>query len=192
MIKVVVIGDSNVGKSSVLNQFVNREFSTTYRATVGTDTMSRQVEIDGKFVTLHIWDTAGQERFKSLSIHFYRGAQLCVLVYDITSEKSFTNLDEWHGTFLSYCGKRQAEVSTILLGNKYDMAGRRAVEKERAELFAKQNGMLFFEVSAKTSEGIVEAFEAGVKRLLDGAQSSDSAGASLSGLPTVEGRKCQC
>ena len=87
--KVLLLGDAAVGKTSVLNQFVNRDFAASYRATIGSDFLSRQIEIDDRFLTLQIWDTAGQERFKSLGPTFYRGTDCCIFVYDVTNPESF-------------------------------------------------------------------------------------------------------
>ena len=88
LLKVVILGDSGVGKTSLMNQYVNKRFSAQYKATIGADFLTKEVMIDDKLVTLQIWDTAGQERFQSLGVAFYRGADACILVYDITSPKA--------------------------------------------------------------------------------------------------------
>jgi len=98
--KIIILGDSGVGKTSLLNQYVNGRYTQQYRATVGADFMAKEVMIDDRVVNLQIWDTAGQERFQSLGPAFYRGADCCVLVYDITNQKSFESLDSWRDEFL--------------------------------------------------------------------------------------------
>eukprot|EP00920_Eleutheroschizon_duboscqi_P037033 GHVT01088747.1.p1 GENE.GHVT01088747.1~~GHVT01088747.1.p1 ORF type:complete len:123 (+),score=2.84 GHVT01088747.1:337-705(+) len=100
LLKVIILGDSGVGKTSLMNQYVNKKFSTQYKATIGADFLTKDVVIGDKDVTLQIWDTAGQERFQSLGVAFYRGADCCVLVFDLTSPKSFESLDSWREEFL--------------------------------------------------------------------------------------------
>ena len=101
LLKVIILGDSGVGKTSLMNQYVNRKFSNQYKATIGADFLTKDITLeDGRQVTLQIWDTAGQERFQSLGVAFYRGADACVLVYDVTSQNSFKTLETWRDEFL--------------------------------------------------------------------------------------------
>ncbi|KAG6660852.1 hypothetical protein I3843_03G129700 [Carya illinoinensis] len=100
LLKVIVLGDSGVGKTSLMNQYVYNKFSQRYKATIGADFVTKEVQIDDKLVTLQIWDTAGQERFQSLGSAFYRGAECCVLVYDVNAHKSFETLNTWREEFL--------------------------------------------------------------------------------------------
>merc|ERR1719201_2067793 len=95
LLKIIILGDSGVGKTSLMNQYVNQKFSNQYKATIGADFLTKEVMIEDKLVTMQIWDTAGQERFQSLGVAFYRGADCCVLVHDITRAKTFENLDNW-------------------------------------------------------------------------------------------------
>ena len=97
---MIILGDSGVGKTSLMNQYVNNKFSEQYKATIGADFCTKDVTIDDKLVTLQIWDTAGQERFQSLGVAFFRGADACILVYDMTNPKSFESLDKWRKDFL--------------------------------------------------------------------------------------------
>ncbi|KAL9317711.1 hypothetical protein ACSQ67_014228 [Phaseolus vulgaris] len=111
LLKVIVLGDSGVGKTSLMNQYVHKKFSQQYKATIGADFVTKELQIDDRLVTLQvgfvsysngisIWDTAGQERFQSLGVAFYRGADCCVLAYDVNVMKSFDTLDNWHEEFL--------------------------------------------------------------------------------------------
>ncbi|KAF8024993.1 hypothetical protein BT93_F1984 [Corymbia citriodora subsp. variegata] len=100
MRSVFALGVSRVGKTSLMNQYVHKKFSQQYKATIGADFVTKELQIDDKLVTLQIWDTAGQERFQSLGVAFYRGADCCVLVYDVNVLKSFDTLDNWHDEFL--------------------------------------------------------------------------------------------
>jgi Ras-related protein Rab-7A len=164
MVKLLVLGDSGVGKTSVLNQFVNREFSAQYRPTIGCDLIARQVEIDEALITLQIWDTAGQERFRALASSFYRDADICVFIYEITGRASFASIANWHETFANFCSPN-AGIPLLLLGNKLDLADRaRQVATGQAAEFAREKNMLFFEASAKSADGIVPAFEAVVRQ----------------------------
>ncbi|KAF8377217.1 hypothetical protein HHK36_030591 [Tetracentron sinense] len=100
LLKIIVLGDSGVGKTCLMNQYVHKRFSQQYKATIGADFVTKELQIDDRLVTLQIWDTAGQERFQSLGVAFYRGADCCVLVYDVNVHKSFDTLDNWHEEFL--------------------------------------------------------------------------------------------
>ncbi|TYJ36190.1 hypothetical protein E1A91_A05G291100v1 [Gossypium mustelinum] len=100
LLKVIVLGDSGVGKTSLMNQYVHKKFSQQYKATIGADFVTKELQIEDRLVTLQIWDTAGQERLQSLGVAFYRGADCCVLVYDVNVMKSFDSLDNWHDEFL--------------------------------------------------------------------------------------------
>jgi Ras-related protein Rab-7A len=118
----------SVGKTSLMNQYVNQKFSNQYKATIGADFLTKEIMLDDKLVTMQIWDTAGQERFQSLGVAFYRGADACVLVYDITNPKSFEKLDTWRDEFLAQAGPRDPDAFPfIVLGNKVDKESDRRV-----------------------------------------------------------------
>lgn len=104
LIKVVILGNSGVGKTSLMQQYVSKKFSREYKATIGADFLTKEIQVDDKLVTLQIWDTAGQERFQSLGVAFYRGADCCVLVYDVNDAKTFDDLDNWRDEFLIQVG----------------------------------------------------------------------------------------
>uniref|UniRef100_A0A7N0UPY9 Ras-related protein Rab-7b n=1 Tax=Kalanchoe fedtschenkoi TaxID=63787 RepID=A0A7N0UPY9_KALFE len=124
LLKVIVLGDSGVGKTSLMNQYVNKKFREQYKATIGADFVTKELQVDDKHVTLQIWDTAGQERFQSLGAAFYRGADCCVLVYDVNAPKSFETLRKWHEEFLKQADP--VDPSTfpfVVIGNKVDVEG---------------------------------------------------------------------
>jgi len=169
LLKVIILGDSGVGKTSLMNQYVHRRFSNQYKATIGADFLTKEVLIDDKLVTLQIWDTAGQERFQSLGVAFYRGADACVLVYDITDSKSFDNLESWMDEFLVHAAPRNAETFPfVVLGNKADLASqRRQVPANKAQTWCKSKGdMPHFETSAKEAVNVEQAFQAIAKNAL--------------------------
>jgi len=133
LLKVVILGDSGVGKTSLMNQFVNRKFQSQYKATIGADFLTKELEVDGRPVTMQIWDTAGQERFQSLGVAFYRGADCCVLVYDSNDERTLQSLDSWRDEFLRQAGPSDAEAFPfVVLGNKVDVEGSGAATQKRA------------------------------------------------------------
>ncbi|XP_077253136.1 ras-related protein Rab7 isoform X2 [Tasmannia lanceolata] len=162
LLKVIVLGDSGVGKTSLMNQYVNKKFSQQYKATIGADFVTKELQIDDRLVTLQIWDTAGQERFQSLGVAFYRGADCCVLVYDVNVLKSFDSLDNWHEDFLKQANPSDHKTFPfILLGNKVDIDGgnsRVVSEKKAKEWCASRGNVPYFETSAKEDYNVDASF----------------------------------
>ncbi|KAL0287665.1 UNVERIFIED_CONTAM: Ras-related protein Rab7 [Sesamum calycinum] len=162
LLKVIVLGDSGVGKTSLMNQYVHKKFSQQYKATIGADFVTKELQIDDRLVTLQIWDTAGQERFQSLGVAFYRGADCCVLVYDVNVMRSFDTLDNWHEEFLKQANPPDPKTFPfILLGNKIDIDGgnsRVVSEKKAKEWCASKGNIPYFETSAKEDYNVDPAF----------------------------------
>ncbi|XP_050883959.1 ras-related protein RABE1c isoform X1 [Lathyrus oleraceus] len=156
LLKVLLIGDSGVGKSSLLVRFSEGSFSTSYLPTMGIDFRNRNIEMHGKRIKLQIWDTAGQERFRTITRAYYRGAMGILLVYDVTNESSFNNIRSW---MLSIEQHASDNVNKILVGNKADMGdNKRAVPTSKGQALANEYGIKFFETSAKTSRNVEKAF----------------------------------
>lgn len=159
LLKVIILGDSSVGKTSLMNQYVNKKFSNQYKATIGADFLTKDVVIDDKEVTIQIWDTAGQERFQSLGVAFYRGADCCVLVFDVTNPKSFDSLESWKEEFLIQSSPSDPDAFPfVVLGNKVDEKEKRRVSTARAEAFCGSK-ISYFETSAKQATNVSAAFE---------------------------------
>ncbi|KAM9362329.1 ras-related protein rab7 [Symphorus nematophorus] len=157
-LKIILIGDSGVGKSSFMSRYVNHRFTNMYRSTVGTDFLSKTVNIDGDMVTLQIWDTAGTERFQSLGTPLYRGAHCCMLVFDVTSRRSFTALDGWRKEFLIEGDPQDpSDFPFIVLGNKTDLSDRE-VSGRQAKQWCEEIGAEYFEGSAKQDQNVEEPF----------------------------------
>ena len=160
LLKIIILGDSGVGKTSLMQQYVTKKFDNRYKATIGADFLTKPIEIDGKPVTLQIWDTAGQERFQSLGSAFYRGADACVLTFDITQQDSFSHLTSWLEEFVIQAGRKEF----VLIGNKADLAEKRAVFQRGALAWCQKNGesedkpIPYFETSAKDNTNVEEAF----------------------------------
>lgn len=155
LFKLLLIGDSGVGKTCVLFRFAEDQYNATFISTIGIDFKIRTIELDGKKIKLQIWDTAGQERFRTITTAYYRGAMGILLVYDITSEKSFDSIRNWIRNIEEHAS---ADVERMLIGNKCDMNDKRQVSKERGEKLAIEYGMKFMETSAKLNENIENAF----------------------------------
>ncbi|KAA8912912.1 ras-like protein Rab7 [Sphaerosporella brunnea] len=163
ILKVIILGDSGVGKTSLMNQYVNKKFSPSYKATIGADFLTKEVILDDRTVTLTIWDTAGQERFQSLGVAFYRGADCCVLVYDVNNAASFEHINSWREEFLIQASPRDPDsFPFVMLANKIDLGeGRRQVPRKRAAAYCHNRGQIpYFECSAKDGDGVEQAFEA--------------------------------
>jgi len=160
LLKVIILGDSGVGKTSLMNQYVNKKFNAQYKATIGADFLTKEVTVDDRLVTMQIWDTAGQERFQSLGVAFYRGADSCVLVYDVVQPKTFDNLDSWRDEFLIQAGPRDPDnFPFVVLGNKIDVDNR-VVAQKRALAWCQAKGNIpYFETSAKEAINVEQAFQ---------------------------------
>jgi len=160
LLKVIILGDSGVGKTSLMNQYVNKKFSNQYKATIGADFLTKEVMVDDRLVTMQIWDTAGQERFQSLGVAFYRGADSCVLAFDVNVAKTFENLDSWRDEFLIQAGPRDPDnFPFVVLGNKIDLDSR-VVSQKRALAWCTAKGNIpYFETSAKEAINVEQAFQ---------------------------------
>lgn len=167
LLKVIILGDSGVGKTSLMNQYVNRKFSNQYKATIGADFLTKEVMVDDRLVTMQIWDTAGQERFQSLGVAFYRGADCCVLVFDVSLPSSFKTLDSWRDEFLIQASPRDPEnFPFVVIGNKIDLENR-AVSAKRAQTWCHGKGDIpYFETSAKEAINVEQAFQTVAKNAL--------------------------
>ncbi|AQK88032.1 Ras-related protein RABG3a [Zea mays] len=145
-----------------MTRYVSKKFSQQYKATIGADFLTKEVLIGDRLVTLQIWDTAGQERFQSLGVAFYRGADCCVLVYDVNVKRSFNTLDTWHDEFLNQAGPSDPQrFPFILVGNKIDLDGgskRMVPEKKAREWCASKGDIPYFETSAKEDHNVDTAF----------------------------------
>jgi len=155
LLKILIIGDTGCGKSCLLVRFTDDTFNENFISTIGVDFKIRTLKVDGKVVKLQIWDSAGQERFRNITSSYYRGAHGIIVVYDITDSSSFDHVAMWLKEIEKFAADN---VSTIVVGNKSDMAEKRAVETERASDFCQRIGMPFLETSAKNSTNVEEAF----------------------------------
>ncbi|ESR58019.1 ras-related protein RABA3 [Citrus sinensis] len=153
--KVVVIGDSAVGKSQILSRFTKNEFFFDSKSTIGVEFQTRTVTINGKIIKAQIWDTAGQERYRAVTSAYYRGALGAVVVYDITKRQSFDHVARWVEELRAHA---DSSIRIILIGNKSDLVDMRAVSAEDAVEFAEDQGLFFSEASALNGDNVDTAF----------------------------------
>ncbi|CBZ54756.1 hypothetical protein NCLIV_051820 [Neospora caninum Liverpool] len=155
LFKLLLIGDSGVGKSCLLLRFADDTYTESYISTIGVDFKIRTIDLDGKTVKLQIWDTAGQERFRTITSSYYRGAHGIIIVYDVTDRDSFNNVKNWMMEIDKYA---MEGVSKLLVGNKCDLTSKRVVSFEEGKEFADSCNMRFIETSAKNAHNVEQAF----------------------------------
>jgi len=159
LFKMVVLGESGVGKTSLLVRYVENKFSIATKSTIGSDFLSKEISVDGRPVTMQIWDTAGQERFQGLGTSFYRGADGVCFVFDVTRKKTFDELEAWKKAFLIQVGHEGNEnFPMIILANKVDLENREVTKRE-VEQWCSKEGLSFYETSAKESINVDKGFE---------------------------------
>merc|ERR1711939_824918 len=185
LIKLLLIGDSGVGKSCLLCRYADDVFNSNFIATIGIDFKVRTIELDGKKIKLQIWDTAGQERFRTITQAYYRGAMGILLVYDVTDDKSFNNVRTWHSNVEQHASEG---VNKILIGNKCDWTDKKVITEQQGQELADELGLRFLETSAKTNINVEEGFFALARDIiarsaasgeLRGAGAAPSAGVSV-------------
>ena len=155
LFKIVIIGDTYVGKTNILSRYISNEFDPNSNSTIGVELTTKTYNFDNNDVKVQIWDTAGQEKYRSITSSYYKGAQGCLLVYDITKKKSFDNIDKWYSELKSNSDEK---IYTMLLGNKSDLEENREVSIGEAEKKAKNFNIAFMETSAYNGNNINKAF----------------------------------
>jgi len=168
LFKLLIIGDSGVGKSSLLLRFADNTFSGSYITTIGVDFKIRTIDVGGEQVKLQIWDTAGQERFRTITSTYYRGTHGVIVVYDVQSAESFVNVKRWLHEIEQNCDS----VNRILVGNKDDCPEKKVVETTDARNFADQIKVTLFETSAKDNKNVEEMFSEITRQVLSTKKSS--------------------
>ena len=156
LFKLIIIGDSYVGKTNIMSQYIKKEFNENSKSTIGVEFGNKIIKIDDKIIKAQIWDTAGQERYKSITSAYYKGAKGAFIVYDITSKTTFNSVDKWIQDLNLYGDKN---LTLLLIGNKSDLEEKRQIKKEDGEEKAKSFGLGFIETSACTGENIDKAFD---------------------------------
>lgn len=171
ILKVLLVGDSGVGKTNIVTKYIKNEFNENSKATVGVEFCFKKLTLDDKKVNVQIWDTAGQEKFRSITASFYKGAKGAFIVFDITNKDTFENIDKWVSNVTSQADKGAA---IVLIGNKTDLEDEREVTVEEAQEKAKAFNMAYMETSAKSGHNLNEAFELLIRGTLKRAMESES------------------
>ncbi|RVW95324.1 GTP-binding protein YPTM2 [Vitis vinifera] len=193
LFKILLVGDSGVGKSCLLLRYADDTYSEAYISTIGVDFKICSMEQDGRNLKLQIWDTAGQERFRALTCSYYRGAHGVMVVYDVTDQESFDNVKMWVKEVYSTAGKN---VNIFLLGNKSDLTADRVVSYKTAKALADEIGAPLMEISAKDGSNVQQAFIAiatAVKERVVKERATDNgrdSGVKTRGKPISQSRSC--
>ena len=170
--QLLIIGDSTVGKTSILNRYTNGEFNPHYLATIGLDFFKKDEVIDGKTIRIKIWDTAGQERYKSLTQGYFRNAEGIMIVFDVSNIETFNNLKYWIQSIKTHIDVDNDHVPAIIIGNKIDIFNRE-VTKEQGEKFSKEQNFEYFETSAKNGNNINECIRFLIEKVLQNKKRKD-------------------
>ncbi|KAJ2744844.1 ras GTPase [Coemansia sp. BCRC 34301] len=173
LFKLLLIGDSGVGKSCLLLRFADDTYTESYISTIGVDFKIRTIELEGKTVKLQIWDTAGQERFRTITSSYYRGAHGIIVVYDVTDSQSFSDVKQWLQEIDRYASEG---VNKLLVGNKSDLVDARQVDFTAAKEMADSLGISFLETSAKDSTNVEQAFLTMARQIKDRVGASNVGG----------------
>ena len=198
--RICLIGDSNVGKTSLLTRFVDNSYNENYNNTIGVDFRVISLKYKDIIAKVHIWDTAGQERFKSIAINYFRSTHGFIFVYDITDENSFSNIENWINLAFN---NSTNHLINFLVGNKTDLEDERQIKKKDAEEFAKSRDLFFLETSAKNNDNVEKLFEYFTYKLIryfkkNNMASKDTEGTKLTGnfeqiqSNEKEKKKCSC
>jgi len=184
LFKIVLIGDSGVGKSNLLTRFTKNEFNLESKTTIGVEFATKTMSAEGKVIKAQIWDTAGQERYRAITSAYYRGAVGALLMYDITKYQTFANVEKW---FEELKNNAEPSIVVMLVGNKSDLKPLRAVSQEEATAFAEKHGIAFIETSALDSSNVELAFHKVITEIYQNLSKRAAAGEGGSGKVLGDG-----
>ena len=171
LIKILIVGDSTVGKTNFIKKYVENKFNESYFASTGIDLITTSIKIEGKSFKIQIWDTAGQEKYRAMTKNLFLKTQGIVILFDISNETSFINLKSWMNDIKEECS---ADIPMILVGNKLDLEDKRVIDKERAMEFAKNKKLEYIETSSKTGENINKALSLIIEKIYQRADSNSN------------------
>ena len=163
LFKLIIVGDTNVGKTNIMSKYIRDQFNFNSKSTIGVEFGTKIITIENKKIKAQIWDTAGQERYKSITSAYYKGAKGALVVYDITNKFTFDSVDKWVQDLNSYGDKN---LTLLLVGNKSDLEEKRQVNKDEGEEKARSFGLGFIETSACSGDNIDQSFDIMLKEVL--------------------------
>ena len=165
LFKLILIGSSNVGKTSIIKQLTSQEFNDNFISTIGVHFYTKKLFIDDKKIEFLIFDTAGIEKFKSVTKNYYKNCNVCIIVFDVTDKQSFEDVFEWFKFYKENCSKENNKI--FLFGNKIDKKFERSVNAEEIDDFCKRNNLIYYETSAKDGKNINDVFKNVGKKLIE-------------------------
>ena len=188
-IKILLVGDTNVGKTNIIYRYFNNQYNQYYMATTGIDLKSTTIELKGKKLRIQLWDTAGQEKYRSITSNLFLKVQGFLVVYDITNEKSFINLKDWIKSIKEECG---SHIPIIVVGNKNDLDNERLISKNEAISYAKSEKLEYIETSSKTGENVKEVILLIIQKILETSELENDRSFSLDSSHLINKKKHKC
>ena len=154
--KLILIGNSGTGKTSIINRFINEKFEDSYKCTIGVDFLLKKIKINEQNIKLQIWDTAGMEKYKQITTSYYRGAHGAIVVFDLTNKESFNDVHKWVNDFSNITNQNSNMRSVVIVGNKNDLIDKREVSQDDIDKYISINNFNYVETSAKEGSNIEE------------------------------------
>ena len=188
-IKILVVGDSTVGKTNFIRMFIENKFNQNYMTTSGIDLKTSSIEIKNKKIRVQLWDTAGQEKYKAITKNLFLKVQAALIVYDITNEETFNNLKTWVRSIKEECGK---QIQMLIIGNKNDLNEERVVDKNIAMEYAKEEKIDYLETSSKTGDNIQKAITLLCEKVLENTEFTNDFSFTLDATAISQKNKSKC
>ena len=188
-IKILVVGDSTVGKTNFIRMFIENKFNQNYMTTSGIDLKTSSIEIKNKKIRVQLWDTAGQEKYKAITKNLFLKVQAALIVYDITNEETFNNLKTWVRSIKEECGK---QIQMLIIGNKNDLNEERVVDKNIAMEYAKEEKIDYLETSSKTGDNIQKAISLLCEKVLENTEFTNDFSFTLDASAISQKNKSKC
>ena len=188
-IKILVVGDSTVGKTNFIRMFIENKFNQNYMTTSGIDLKTSSIEIKNKKIRVQLWDTAGQEKYRAITTNLFLKVQAALIVYDITNEETFNNLKTWVRSIKEECGK---QIQMLIIGNKNDLNEERVVDKNIAMEYAKEEKIDYLETSSKTGDNIQKAISLLCEKVLENTEFTNDFSFTLDATRMSQKDKSKC
>ena len=188
-LKILIVGDSSVGKTNFMTRFIENKFSEGYMTTSGIDLQTTDIQIKNKKIRIQLWDTAGQEKYKSITKNLFLKVMGAIIIYDITSEKSYINCKMWVQMIKEECG---SHMQIIIVGNKSDLNDQRKIDEEEVMNYAKEQNTQYIETSCKTGENIRKAVSILCEKIMENKEMTDDSSFMLDNSAFLPQKKRKC